>query len=206
MNDTSLIPVLKELERYASWADDELGLHQNQRTVITIQTRGQRKTELGHFWPDRWSDGTVDEIHEISLSAEELKRDTHAILATLHHELVHLFNHQSGMKDCSKSGRHNKIFKQSAEDYGLEVAEPHKSKGYAFTSLTDDLTSQIDELFRPDEAAFKLYRTFAPSKTNKPPQKRVKWLCACPTTVMVAKDTNLIAECRICGEDFLKEG
>jgi hypothetical protein len=109
-------------------ANDEL-----KSCIITIGTRG-RKAAFGWFRPEGWKKGKDDKMHEINICAEYLSRSIDEVLETLIHELVHNFNKQKGIKDCSATNWHNKHFKATAEQFGL-IVEKMEGKGWAKTSL-----------------------------------------------------------------------
>ena len=55
------------------------------------------------------------------------------------HEMVHLWNMQNGVQDCSRGGAyHNKKFKEEAEKRDLQI-EHHATYGWTITTPTDKL-------------------------------------------------------------------
>lgn len=219
---TSLTPALAELERYAVWATDAFGFHVGQepdryqaesegrvlpapaRVLVTIQTRGRKASELAHFWADKWTN-EAGGVNEINLSAEDMKRPTLDVLASLHHELVHEWNWRHGIRDTAKSGRHNLRFKQAAEDFGLLVEKGSKSQGWAITTYGGATAKMVEDAFGPDEKVFDMARRAAILK-ERAPTKMKKWQCQCEPPFVVRCATNLDAECHICGQEFVKEG
>ena len=119
-----------------------------------------------------------------------------AIIETAVHEVVHLWARSLGLKDCSKSGRHNRLFKKHAEALGLECMEPSDRKGYAYTQATPELLARIERELRPDVDKLSLFRL---EGTQKAPTKMQKWECGC-TIVRCA--TQLRATCDNCGGVF----
>ena len=196
MEIASLTPALDELERALGWAAKDTGIPAQHRTVPTIQTHGRRRA-CGWFLNNSWSTREGELCHEINFAAEQLGRPAEAIVETAVHEIVHLWTHSLGLKDCSAAGRHNKVFKQHAEMLGLVCEPPTDSRGYAYTHASPGLLARITGELRPDVAKFALFRLGGLSR--KAPTKMRKWQCAC-TTVRCA--TFLDATCDDCGEKF----
>jgi hypothetical protein len=62
--------------------------------------------------------------HEVMISSENLSRGPEAVLGTLLHEAAHALNLAAGVRDCDSNGRHNKLFKATAEAaFGLDIKE-----------------------------------------------------------------------------------
>lgn len=88
------------------------------RPTITIQSTPRA---YGHFSlrDDTWTSATGDS-HEINIGAGTLARPIEQVAATLLHEMVHYFNYENGVQDCSRGNTyHNKRFKAAAEAHGL---------------------------------------------------------------------------------------
>ena len=171
--------------------------------VITIQSKG-RKNAYGWFGRDRW--GTDNGcLHEINISAEHLHRDFYDVIKTLVHELVHFVNHirysrgQNSKPDCSSSQYHNKLFKETCEEVGLNC-EKMGRRGWASTSLTEELQKKIDKYFSgEDRHAFSLFRLEG-GLAAKAPTKMKKWTCTCGTNIRAAVQLDI--KCNECNEDF----
>lgn len=101
--------------------------------VITIQSRPKA---YGYITVNKvWSDDTAY-YHEINISAEYLNRPIENTLATLQHELIHLYCMENDIADTSNGGRyHNKRFKAEAEKRGLQISY-RKYIGYSVTQPT----------------------------------------------------------------------
>lgn len=103
--------------------------------VITIQSRPK---SYGYITVNKIWEDSVDNYHEINISAEYLNRPIENVLATLQHEMVHLYCIVVGIADTSKGGRyHNKNFKIEAEKRGLHI-EYDKYVGYSRTTPTEE--------------------------------------------------------------------
>ena len=107
------------------------------RPTITIQSTPKA---YGHFSlrEDTWI-SKLGATHEINLGAGTLSRPIEQICATLLHEMVHYYNYEQGIQDCSRGNTyHNKKFKAAAESRGLIVDHSEKY-GWSHTSPSDAL-------------------------------------------------------------------
>lgn len=201
----SLAPAITEAERFLRWVMLEQGMDIPENAVtLTIQTRGKQARLCGWFSPDQWSTREGDSVHEITISAERLEgKVVEEILETLTHEAVHYWQadlpNENGV---SKSGRHNKHFKERAEQVGLTVADPFDSRGFAYTEMGEALRQKIEDDFKPDYTAFNLFRLVKP-RTSKV-TKTTPYICRCDkgVTVRVANGKTFDATCNECGEGF----
>ena len=104
------------------------------KAVITIQSSPgcNGYISVKKVWRDN-----EDSYHEINIGAEYLARPIKNVLATLMHEMVHLYSMCNDIKDTSNGGRyHNKRFKAEAEKRDLKI-EYAQYIGYSVTSPTD---------------------------------------------------------------------
>ena len=107
------------------------------RPTITIQSTPRA---YGHFSTrdDTWVSVTGNS-NEINIGAGTLARPIENVCATLLHEMVHYFNYENGIQDCSRGNTyHNRRFKAAAEAHGLTVAHTDKY-GWSSTSPSDAL-------------------------------------------------------------------
>lgn len=107
------------------------------RPTITIQSTPRA---YGHF--SLQEDTCISKLggtHEINIGAGTLARPIEEVAATLLHEMVHYFNYENGVQDCSRGNTyHNRRFKAAAEAHGLAVAHTDKY-GWSRTSPSDAL-------------------------------------------------------------------
>lgn len=119
----------------ADWFDGEL-----EEPIITIQStpRAYGHVTVGKVWFRK------DQMrHELNLGAETLTRPIEEVVATIMHEMVHLYNIAHEVQDCSRGGAyHNKRFKAEAERRGL-IIEHHEKYGWTITSPSDKLMEYI---------------------------------------------------------------
>ena len=107
------------------------------RPTITIQSTPKA---YGHFSlrEDTWI-SKIGGTHEINIGAGTLSRPIEEVAATLLHEMVHYYNYEMGIQDCSQGNTyHNRRFKEAAELRGLNVDHSDKY-GWSHTSPSDEL-------------------------------------------------------------------
>ena len=107
------------------------------RPTITIQSTPKA---YGHFSlrEDTWlsKNGAT---HEINIGAGTLSRPIEEVTATLLHEMVHYYNYENGVQDCSRGNTyHNRRFNECAESHGLCVEHSDKY-GWSHTAPSDGL-------------------------------------------------------------------
>lgn len=108
--------------------------------IITIQSTPKA---YGHVTVAKAWAVKDERRHELNLGAETLKRPIEEVVATIVHEMVHLYNIQNGVQDCSRGGMyHNKRFKEEAERRLLHI-EHHDKYGWTITSPTEALVEYI---------------------------------------------------------------
>ena len=111
------------------------------RPTITIQST---PPAYGHFSlrEDTWV-SKLGGTHEINIGAGTLSRPIEEVAATLLHEMVHYYNYEMGIQDCSRGNTyHNRRFKEAAEARGLIVTHSDKY-GWSHTSPSDRLLEVI---------------------------------------------------------------
>lgn len=134
---TSYNRVAGYLNKVFDLLNDEFFENALSRPTITIQSTPKA---YGHFSlrNDTWV-SKVGGTHEINIGAGTLSRPIEEVAATLLHEMVHYFNYENGIQDCSRGNTyHNKKFKTAAEAHGLCVTHSDKY-GWSHTSPSDTL-------------------------------------------------------------------
>lgn len=108
--------------------------------IITIQST---KGAYGHVTVAKTWRRKDDWRHELNIGAETLDRPIEDVVATILHEMVHLYNLAHNVQDCSRNGSyHNKKFKEEAERRGLCI-EHHERYGWTITTPTEGLLEYI---------------------------------------------------------------
>lgn len=153
MSATSLKPVIEKLESLFSSFNQKFYNGELQTPVITVSPD---TTKGAYGWCTSWKawsnldpDSKTTDIsqmskadldamqnegfYEINICAEHLARSFEQVAETLLHEMVHLYNLQIGVQDTSRNGTyHNKKFKETAEQHGLDVGkDPSKERNRA---------------------------------------------------------------------------
>lgn len=224
VKETSLKPVIEKLENLFSKFNEKFYNGELQTPVITVSpdtTRGaygwctawkawstqeQKKIiDLASITKEQIDSLKKDEgFYEINICAEYLSRPFEQIAETLLHEMVHLFNLQEGIQDTSRSGTyHNKKYKESAEQHGLNVDKDTKY-GWTKTSLNDEAKAFVDSL---QDKKFQLFRKSIPKLPGvaKTKQRSRKYVCpVCGCIIRATKEVHVI--CGDCEVEFEEEG
>ena len=182
------------------------------RPTITIQSTPKA---YGHFSlrEDTWlsKNGAT---HEINIGAGALSRPIEEVTATLLHEMVHYYNYENGIQDCSRGNTyHNRRFKECAESHGLCV-EHNDKYGWSCTTPSDDLLEFVlnngltDILLNRNECSgFHMTGTGAHSGTAGTVTPRTsstrKYACpCCGNSVRATKTVNIA--CLGCNQQMLE--
>ena len=202
---------LEELYRIFSILNEDKFDGELTEPVITIQkTKGN---VLGHFTVDRtWKDKNDEEneetsYYEINIDPRWFNTRTPAdVVETLLHEMVHYYNKVNDVKDCS-GNVHNKKFKSSAEKVGL-VVEKGKGVGYGYTSMSEALSAYVDEVVKPNEAAFEYFRS-VPVKLSGGSgggRKKSTFKYTCPDCGAEVKGKrDMVIKCGLCDVEMKME-
>lgn len=182
--------------------------------IITIQStpRAYGHVTCGKVW--KVKDG---QSYELNLGAGTLDRPIENVVATLLHEMVHIYHLMNDIQDCSRGNTyHNKKFKEKAEEVGL-VIEYDKRIGWSVTSPSEEL---IEYIIDNDWTEILINRneflriagtsggTNGNSGTDKPPKRPSstrKYICPeCGMSVRATKDVRIM--CIDCMAVMEKEG
>lgn len=170
------------------------------KVIITIQSS---PSAYGHFTQyDAWRD-PAKAYKEINIAAETLNRPVSNTIATLLHEMVHLYCYEKGIKDTSRSGRyHNSQFKDEAEKRGLQI-DYDKTIGWSLTSPKPELRSFVNTQGWRKLTLSRGYEVKDP-KVKKPSSTR-KYECpCCGMSVRATRDVRIA--CMECDEVMQKVG
>lgn len=112
--------------------------------VEPIITISPTKGAYGHCTVSEiWSKATGETVREINIASGTLDRPIENVVATMLHEMVHLYNLQRGVQDVSRGGYyHNKRFKEEAEKRDLHIDFDARI-GWSITSPTEKLMEFI---------------------------------------------------------------
>lgn len=183
--------------------------------IITIQST---PGAYGHVTVAKTWKRKDDWRHELNISSNWLQRPIENVVATMIHEMVHLYNLKMNIQDCSRGGTyHNKHFKEEAEKHMIKI-EKHDKYGWTITSPTDELLEYIIEKDWCDiemgNGLSGLFTTGGTGKggtgtpvtsgkgiTGKNTSNSRRYVCpGCRTIVRATKDVNI--KCGDCGVDF----
>lgn len=179
--------------------------------VITIQSTPRA---YGHVSVcEVWTSGEENR-RELNIGAGTINRPIEEVVATLLHEMCHLYNLQRGVQDCSRGGAyHNKIFRDTATARDLDI-QHHPTYGWTITAPTDRLVQwcidhDLEEIrvfrhdggmtFTPPRGGSAPDGNSTPTTTDTPKrQSSRKYVCPrCGAIVRATRDIRVI-----CGECF----
>lgn len=221
MQTNSLSPIIERLDNLFLDLNRHFYNSELEKPVITVNPNEGRNA-LGwcttwKVWGSSNEEVTLEDYdrgyYEINMSAEYLNRPFEEIVETMLHEMVHLYNLQQNVQDCSRGGTyHNRRFKAVAEQHGL-VCDVFAPYGYAHTALNEQardyiLTIENDmdlglyrrtRMVRPSskgrKSASSKGKNDAARKTRK--MTRYEYICPiCGQTIQTAQEASLLcADC-----------
>ena len=140
---TSYNRVAGYLNKIFDLLNEEFFENELSRPTITIQSTPRA---YGHFSlrEDTWV-SKLGGTHEINIGAGTLSRPIEEVVSTLLHEMVHYYNYERGVQDCSRGNTyHNRKFREEAERRGL-IVEHSDKYGWSHTSPSDLLLDFVLE-------------------------------------------------------------
>lgn len=191
--------IMEELHRAFKMFNENLFNNELPEPAILIQSRGNKKLTLGWCTVEKvWkNEATHEERYEINLVAEALNRGIYPVMATLLHEMVHLYNLVCGVKDTSRGFTyHNMKFKKVAEAHGLIVDHADKI-GWSVTKL-QGFTMDLIDSYHFDEKVFSMGRRDlemegAGDRRKKKKTSSRKYICpCCGSSLRTSKDMNVL--------------
>ena len=211
----TIYTAIDELQRNFKKLNDIYFGGKLEKPVITILTDNKGGAYGWISINKVWSSKDKKYYREINLCAEYLNRPAELVITTLLHEMVHLYNIQNNIQDCSRAGTyHNKFFKDTAEKCGLTVERSEKY-GYCITKPAAALIEYVKENCRA--GCFKLermktYRDGTPKTTttgvdgkektvSRTKQSMRKYACpVCGLIIRASKDISNKLLCVDCDE------
>jgi hypothetical protein len=136
--------------------------HQELPAVVVVLASGSigvapGTLKLGHYASMRWSHGG-DQLAEVFVGGEGLRRGPVDVLGTLLHEAAHALADVRGIKDTSRQGRyHNRRYATVAREVLLDVAEIGDI-GWSDTRPTNEAREVYAEALDELGAALTLWR------------------------------------------------
>lgn len=164
-HEVTIMSAVDELQRAFRGLNKLYFADELEKCIITIQTDSSRSAYAWISVAPVWCDKDKRSYREINIVAEWLDRDPCEVIASLLHEMCHLWNLQQGIQDCSRAGTyHNGAFRDCAETHGLHVERTDKY-GWARTSPTQALRDWVKQNCR---AGCFRYRRQATYRNGKP--------------------------------------
>ena len=209
---TSYNRVAGYLNKIFDLLNEEFFENELSRPTITIQSTPRA---YGHFSlrEDTWV-SKLGGTHEINIGAGTLARPIEEVVSTLLHEMVHYYNYERGVQDCSRGNTyHNRKFKEEAERRGLLVEHSDKY-GWSHTSPSDLLLDFVLEndlsdilINRNEFSGFQMGGTGTHSGTPITPTAKKsssrKYICpCCGTSIRATKKVNI--GCLDCGVPMIE--
>jgi len=211
MFDWLLSDVQLELERAYRHFNKELFAGALSACMITIQ-RPPRGNILG--WTSAakiWRHQNSNEGRlELNVCPHIFHEPVEAIFEVLIHEMVHAFNSQHGIRDCSANQYHNGKFRDRAVVVGLSVSKVGYH-GWAKTEIAKGGNAEkAIQSLNPKKEVFAFARQSLMLAGDNPPppqgksrKKPAKWSCGCQNAWVGANEFE--ATCKKCGRDFTPE-
>ncbi|MGQ0575454.1 MAG: hypothetical protein ACT4RN_14780 [Pseudonocardia sp.] len=149
--------------------------------------------------------GQAQELPEVFVGGEGLRRGPVQVLGTLLHEAAHALAHVRGIKDTSRQGRwHNAKFKALAEELGIEVVKDERI-GWSPTAVPVVTRDAYADVIAQLGAALRLHRSVEITATGtiKTPGQPA-CVCDCGRRIRVAKSVLAAGPivCGVCGSEF----
>ncbi len=168
--------------------------------VITIQSTPRA---YGHVTINKIWQVKDNNQYELNIGAGTLNRHIEDIVATMLHEMVHIYHLMNDIQDTSRGGTyHNKRFKEKAESLGL-VVEHDSRIGYSITRPSDELVEYIisqnwEDLLMNRNERLKVGKGTGKGTDKKPSSTR-KYVCpCCNISVRATKEVRI--SCYDCSE------
>ena len=209
---TSYNRVAGYLNKIFDLLNEEFFENELSRPTITIQSTPRA---YGHFSlrEDTWV-SKLGGTHEINIGAGTLSRPIEEVVSTLLHEMVHYYNYERGVQDCSRGNTyHNRKFREEAERRALNVEHSDKY-GWSHTSPSDLLLDFVLEndlsdilINRNEFSGFQMGGTGTHNGTPITPTAKKsssrKYICpCCGTSIRATKKVNI--GCLDCGVPMIE--
>lgn len=206
---TKYTRVVNKLAKMFGYANEYYFNNELPVPTITVQSSA---LSYAHITTDTVWVSEKGDSYELNISADYLNRPIENVVASLLHEMSHLYNIVHGIKDVS-GYYHNKKFKKTAEEIAHLQIEQDSKYGWTVTSPTE---STLDFIISYGLEDFKIARKSdlfigfgatdnsgspKPIRTRKPKgSNSIKWVCDCGTIIRSTKEVNVM--CCDCGSRF----
>lgn len=193
---TKYYRVARYLEKIFKLLNDEYFESALSIPVITIQST---PNAYGHVSVNEKWEVKGERKKELNIGAGTLERHIENIIATMIHEMVHLYCADKNIKDTSRNYTyHNKKFKEEAEKRGL-IIEHHDKYGWTITKPTEEIIefcikNKLEDIKinRMESYIPPITGTETKGKTKaKSSTKKYKCPC-CGQSIRATKEVNII--------------
>ncbi len=193
--EVTILSAVDELQRMYRKLNSYYFNNELEKVIITIQTDVTRGSYAWISTQPVWSDKDNCNYREINIVAEYLNREPVLVIASLLHEMCHLFNLQRGVQDCSRSGTyHNTKFRDVANSHGL-ICTQSPNYGWCCTAPTPQLIAWVQDNCR--KGCFRYQRQSMYS--NGTPKKTTTGTDGRPVTTSRSKQSSRKYICPDCG-------
>ncbi|WP_432941114.1 hypothetical protein ACQPXM_32950 [Kribbella sp. CA-253562] len=174
--------------------------------IIVGSGTASKQAKYGHFAPIRWQHGD-NQLAEVLISGEGLKRPVEEVFTTLLHEATHSLAHAREIKDTSRQGRwHNQKFADLASELGLDTTKDPKI-GWSLCTLRAETATTYKAVLAELKAALIAYRhpeAQGGGETKKNNNNAIPCACQCPRRIRVAKAVLELGDitCGVCDTHF----
>lgn len=181
------------------------------KIAIENNKRQNKALLLGHYnHYDGWMDGNNQQISIWTLA---LNGNPYQLIGVLVHEMVHQYNAQKGIKDVENNQRHNKKFRDVAVNMAKLYIKPtvrgektnNHGKGFAFTSVSDELKCIIDYELDFNRKALEIKHNYALNGDQRGYKERKTYICeGCELTITNSREQDLNLKCLDCNQILKK--
>lgn len=199
MSEASLTPIIKALEKYFDLLNQKYFESALSKPLITLLD-GQKNKAYGWITTKpQWQEKKGGEYIELNISCDYLDRNYTDVLGTLHHEMIHIYNLQNNVQDCSRSGNyHNRNFDIACRQHGLET-EKIPQIGYRHI-IPDDTKKYYESIRQKTDITAYFRKRKSVGESKKSSTRKYKCPC-CSQTVRATKEVNII--CGICKKEMV---
>ncbi len=159
--------------------------------IIVGSGTASKQARYGHFAPIRWQHGD-NQLAEVLISGEGLKRPVEEVFTTLLHEATHALAHAREIKDTSRQGRwHNQKFADLASELGLDTTKDPKI-GWSLCTLRAETATTYKPVIADLKKALIAFRhpETTGGETKKNNNNAIACACQCPRRIRVAKQSS----------------
>lgn len=201
---TKTSTVSEYLEKIYNYLNVDFFNGELEQPIITIMSTPKA---YGHVTTTKIWESTEKKQHELNIAAGTLNRPIENVVATMLHEMVHIYNLQNGIQDTSRGNTyHNMKFKTKAEEMGL-VINHNKKYGWSVTEPSEKLIEYVRKNDWQEIPITRKERNLIQGKGGEPKKKKSsstrKYLCPkCGISCRATKDILII--CGTCSEIMVK--